>query len=240
MRNAVDAGNRQHLWQPVRVGPTPFAASAVASNGDVHLFALDRHDGLWHTLRAANGDWPVPWGDVQQAIRDHGNPDVGPTKAVACAVASNGDVHVFVLDQHDGLWHTVRAANGDWPVPWGDVQQAIRDQGHPDVGPTKAVACARVPSGDIHVFVLDQHDGLWHTLRALNGDWPFGWGDVQQAIRDQNYPHIGPTKAVACATAANGDVHVFAIDQLDGLWHTLRLANGDWPFGWGDVRAVVP
>jgi hypothetical protein len=125
MRNAVDAGNRQRLWQPVRVGPTPFAAGAVASNGDVHLFALDRHDGLWHTLRAPNGDWPAPWGDVQQAIRNQNYPPIGPTKAMACATAANGDVHVFAIDQLDGLWHTLRLANGDWPFGWGDVRGVV-------------------------------------------------------------------------------------------------------------------
>ena len=62
MRNAVDAGNRKHLWQPVRVGPTPFSACAVASNGDVHLFALDRHDGLSHTVRRGQRRLAVPLG----------------------------------------------------------------------------------------------------------------------------------------------------------------------------------
>ena len=131
------------------------------------------------------------------------------------------------------MWHTIRSADGTWPQPWGDVQQAIRDQNHPDVGPTKFVACATAPNGDLHLFVLDQKNGLWHTIRLADGTWPHPWGDVQQAIRDQNYPDVGPTKFVACAAAPNGDLHLFALDRNDGLWHTIRIADGTWPYPWG-------
>jgi hypothetical protein len=174
-------------WQQVGISvqgaaQTTFVASAAAPNGDVHTLALDQANGLWHTIRAANGDWPFPWGDVQQAIRDQGNTDVGPTRFVAAAAAPNGDLHLFVLDQADGLWHTIRAANGDWPYPWGDVQQAIRDQGNSDVGPTRFVSAAADANGDVHVLVLDQANGLWHTIRLANGDWPYPWGNVQAAM----------------------------------------------------------
>jgi hypothetical protein len=176
-----------NAWQQVGIlvqssPQTNFVASAAAPNGDVHTLALDQANGLWHTIRSVNGDWPYPWGDVQQAIRDQGNLDVGPTRFVAAAAAPNGDLHLLVLDQADGLWHTIRAANGDWPYPWGDVQQAIRDQGNPDVGPTKFVATTAAANGDLHVFVLDQADSLWHTIRLANGDWPYPWGNVQAAL----------------------------------------------------------
>ncbi|HEX3235010.1 MAG TPA: M4 family metallopeptidase [Gemmatimonadales bacterium] len=161
---------------------TTFVASSAAPSGDVHTLVLDQANGLWHTIRLANGDWPYPWGDVQQAIRDQGHPDVGPTRLVSAAAAPNGDLHLFVLDQTDGLWHTIRLANGDWPYPWGDVQQAIRNQGHPDVGPTRFVSATADQNGDVHVFVLDESDGLWHTIRKANGDWPYPWGDVQAAM----------------------------------------------------------
>jgi hypothetical protein len=35
-------------------------------------------------------------------------------------------------------------------------------------------------------------------------------------------------------------LHVLAIDQNDGLWHTIRTADGSWPFPLGDVQAAVP
>jgi hypothetical protein len=100
-------------------------AGIIAPETLLHLLTVDQVDGLWHTIRKANGDWPFPWGDVQRQIRDHGNPDVGPTKFVACGQGDGGDLHVLVLDEADGLWHTIRKANGDWPFPWGDVWAAL-------------------------------------------------------------------------------------------------------------------
>jgi hypothetical protein len=162
------------------------------------------------------------------------------TTFVAAAAAPNGDVHALALDPANGLWHTIRQASGNWPYPWGDVQQAIRDQGHPDVGPTRLVAAAAGPNGELHLFVLDQADGLWHTIREASGDWPYPWGDVQQAIRDHGHPDVGPTRFVSATADANGAVHVFVLDQANELWHTIRMADGDWPYPWGNVQAAVP
>jgi tyrosinase len=53
-------------------------------------------------------------------------------------------------------------------------------------------------------------------------------------------PGIGPTPRVAAACNAQGDLHVLAIDQNDGLWHTIRAADGSWPYPLGDVQAAVP
>jgi hypothetical protein len=62
---------------------------------------------------------------VQEQIRAHGNPDVGSTKAVSVSTNEAGDLHVLVLDEQDGLWHTIRLAAGSWPYAWGDVQSQI-------------------------------------------------------------------------------------------------------------------
>jgi hypothetical protein len=32
------------------------------------VLALDRNNDLWHTIRAANGAWPHPFGHVQAAV----------------------------------------------------------------------------------------------------------------------------------------------------------------------------
>jgi hypothetical protein len=58
---------------------------------------------------------------------------------------------------------------------------------------------------------------------------------------------------VACATNDVGDLHICAVDNDRGLWHTIRLAgdehhlpcaDGSWPIGFGNVlattRAAVP
>jgi hypothetical protein len=219
---------------------TRFVAAATNQGGDLHLLVLDEQDGLWHTIRQAAGTWPFPWGDVQGQIRAHGHPDVGPTRLVAAATNQAGDLHVLVLDEHDGLWHTIRMADGSWPDAWGDVQGQIRAHGHPDVGPTRLVAAATNQAGDLHVLVLDEHDGLWHTIRMADGSWPDAWGDVQGAIRAHGHPDVGPTRFVSAATNQAGDLHVLVLDEHDGLWHTIRHADGSWPFAWGDVQSAVP
>jgi hypothetical protein len=164
----------------VQAGGTTLQATYNTLTGSSNAFApfkalLDAHFPPGTPVNLANdnpfplgskGDWPFAWGDVQAQIRAHGHPDVGTTKLVATATNQAGDLHVLVLDEHDGLWHTIRTANGDWPFAWGDVQAQIRAHGHPDVGTTKLVATATNQAGDLHVLVLDEHDGLWHTIRA--------------------------------------------------------------------------
>src|SRR5215211_6402236 len=99
--------------------------------------------------------------------------------------------------------------------------------------PTLRAACAANGQGDLHVLPIDNNGGLWHTIRDANGNWPFPFGDVLVATGG----NIGPTQQVACA-AAGGELHVLAIDNNGGLWHTIRAANGNWvPFG--DVLAVT-
>ena len=164
------------------LGPTKFVAASTDQSGQLHVLVLDERDGLWHTIRKNDGTWPYPWGDVQQQIRAHGSPDVGPTKFVAASTDQSGQLHVLVLDERDGLWHTIRKNDGTWPYPWGDVQQQIRAHGSPDVSPTKFVAASTDQSGQLHVLVLDERDGLWHTIRKNDGTWPYPWGDVQHEV----------------------------------------------------------
>src|SRR6266702_252491 len=42
---------------------------------------------------------------------------------------------------------------------------------------------------------------------------------------------------IACAANQVGDLHVCVIDKDGGLWHTIRLADGSWPFPFGDVQS---
>ena len=219
--------------------PTTFVSVATNIAGDLDVLVLDDREGLWRTVRRADGQWSDAWEDVQQQIRDHGHPDVGPTKFVASATNDVGDLHVLVVSQRDGLWHTMWRTNDGWSDAWEDVQQQIRDHGHPDVGPTKFVASATNDVGDLHVLVLDERDGLWHTTWHADGGWTDAWEDVQQHIRDHGHRAIGPTRFVATARSGGTDLHVLAVSDRDGLWHTMWHANGGWSDSWGDVRAAI-
>jgi hypothetical protein len=189
----------------------------------------------------ANGSWPFAFGDVEAQVV----PDVGNVFRAACAADRDGNLHVCAIDGRGLLRHTIRKADGSWPFPFGDVQTQTALHGGRNLGATPRVACATNEAGDLHVCVIDNHGGLWHTIRLANGSWPFAFGDVQSQTRLVGpNPGIGPTPFVACATNPAGDLHVCAIDVNGGLWHTIRLANGSWPFAFGNVlvaaNAAIP
>jgi hypothetical protein len=111
----------------------------------------------------------------------------------------------------------------------------------PGRGRTPQVTCATNPkTGDLHVLALDQNGGLWHTIRQADPPaWPYKLGDVHAAVPG---PSIGPTVGVACATnPKTGDLHVLALDQNGGLWHTIRQADPPaWSAPFDDVLGSVP
>jgi hypothetical protein len=169
------------------------------------------------------------------------NQGIGPTPFVACAANSQGDLHICAIDAQGGLWHTIRRADGSWPSAFGDVQAQTRLVGpNQGIGPTPSVACATNSQGDLHICAVDGQGGLWHTIRRADGTWPFAFGDVQAQTRLVGpNPGIGPTPYVACTTNGQGDLHVCAIDAQGGLWHTIRRADGSWPFAFRNVNTAV-
>ncbi|PTL80858.1 hypothetical protein DAT35_26350 [Vitiosangium sp. GDMCC 1.1324] len=185
---------------------------------------------LFHTLRRANGAWPFPFGNVEAQLSNN----LGNVFRAACALNAKGELHVCAIDGSGNVWHTIRAADGTWPLPWEDVEKQTSWKG----GPIPRVACSVDATGNLHVCAIDRNGKLWHTIRTANGTWPFAFGDVQaQTTKVRRNSGIGPTPHVACSTNAAGDLHVCAIDVNGGLWHTIRKADGTWPFAFGDVQA---
>jgi hypothetical protein len=258
----VVCGVGQGVWHTMRkadgtwpyafsyVGPNPriyFFDLAIATNvqGDLHVCGAGG-GSLWHTIRKADGTWPYAFGDVlaQTGLPNLSNYALGdfayPFPNVAIATNSLGDLHVCAIpDQPDGgLYHTIRKADGTWPFPFGDVLAQTGPIG-PNLRPGNHVAVATNAQGDLHVCMSD-HDGstFWHTIRKADGTWPYAFGDV---LAQTGRPNVGddPIFAdVAIATNALGDLHV-CFPQGD-LWHTIRKADGTWPFRFGDVNAQVP
>jgi Beta-lactamase len=72
------------------------------------------------------------------------------------------------------------------------------------------------------------------------GAHDMAWSGDDSVAREQVGIPFGMTvRKVACATNQQTELHLCAIGQADGLWNTVRLANGNWPYPWGDVRSVV-
>src|SRR2546421_167632 len=91
------------------------------------------------------------FGDVQAQTKLVGpNQGIGPTKYAACATDQAGDLHILAIDESDGLWHTIRKADGSWPFAFGDVQAQTKLVGpNQGIGPTKYAACATDQAGDL-------------------------------------------------------------------------------------------
>jgi hypothetical protein len=85
---------------------------------------------------------------------------------------------------------------------------------------------------------------LQHTMRDESGSWA-PLGNIMSQIgpipgNNPNAPIL--IQDFACAVdGSNGDLHVVAVDQIGGVWHTIRTASklGPWQ-AWGDVQAAVP
>jgi hypothetical protein len=204
------------------------AVCATNAQGDLHICAWDGQNIL-HTIRLADGSWPFGWGNVNDVVAQ--TPDIRPVRNVACAVNSGGDLHVCAVDGVNGnLWHTIRLADGSWPFPWRQPPQG------PNIRLTRPIACATSQTGDLHVCIIDSERNVWHTIRLADGSWPFGWGNVNEVVAQT--PDIRPVRNVACGVNSGGDLHVCVVNDVVGnLWHTIRLADGSWPFSWGDVQS---
>src|ERR1700733_10193167 len=56
----------------------------------------------------------------------------------------------------------------------------------------------------------------------------------------RGYLNIGAASGCACATNAAGDLHVLTSSVPEGkIWHTIRRADGSWPYPFGDVEAAT-
>lgn len=219
----------------------PFAAARLIAvsafaNASLNVLAVDEAGTLWYVARNADGSWATPWLNVQAAISGAGHPSIGPLSYVATVADGASNLHVLVLDAQRTLWHTIRKADGSWPYAWGNVQAVLRNNGFPSIGPLTTVAGAIDPNGDLQLAVLDESDRLWHTIRRNDGSWPYPWGDVDATVPG---PSIGQLRFVSAAASRQGDLSVLATDQRGKLWHTIRKADGSWPYPWGDVNATV-
>ena len=81
--------------------------------------------------------------------------------------------------------------------------------------------------------------GPYHTIRTADGNWPYPFGDVLHAVSNGN--QIGTmANGIGCATNSAGDLHVLVINTNDNrLYHTIRTADGNWPYPFGDVLGAV-
>jgi hypothetical protein len=206
-----------------------YGAVGCATNtvGDLHVLAKTYQGRLWHTIRLADGSWPYPFGNVDEVTSSNIGENYG---AFACATNAAGDLHVITTGFPQGrIRHTIRLANGSWPYPFQLLPL-------PNIGQLRSVACATNSAGDLHILAeLEEPAKIWHTIRRADGSWPYPFGDVEGVTSN-----IGAASGCACATNAAGDLHVPTSSDPQGkIWHTIRRADGSWPYPFGDVEAAT-
>ncbi len=127
-----------------------------------------------------------------------------------------------------GVWHTIRHDDQSWQTFFGDVKSVESN----DPGHFSAVGCAGVRD-DLHLVGLTDDGRMWHTIRHDDQSWQPFFGDVKGV--ESNDP--GYFRAVACA-GVNDDLHVVALTDTGGMWHTIRHRDGSWQPSFGDVKSV--
>jgi hypothetical protein len=228
---------RQRIWDvPWRftqsasdpdIRPVDHIACAAAPNGDIHLLAVTQTGAVYRTVLFANGTWQPTW------LGDFPPPDIRPIADVACSASSTGDLYVCALTREGTLYYAI-FRNGNW-------QGWLADFPPPDIRPLgqttlfdRPVACTVTPSGDLHLCVVTQAGGLFHTIRFAGGDWAPNWDDVLQATRVLP-PIEGSGGTVTCASDQGGNLHLCVVtrssDQQNGgqLWYAQRnRVDGSW------------
>src|SRR5262249_56703219 len=75
---------------------------------------------------------------------------------------------------------------------------------------------------------------MWHSIRLVRYEWqPLFGGDV--GVESSN---PGCFNAAAAWPGVNGDLHVVALTDTGGMWHTIRHRDGSWQPSFGDVKSV--
>lgn len=101
--------------------------------------------------------------------------------------------------------------------------------------PLGLIGVSADPDGSAQMVVVNSTRRLLHTLRTPSGAWPYGWGDVLDAVKD-------PIDAVRWANVSadgEGNLDVLALDAENTLWHTIRQSDGAWPYPWGNVQLAM-
>jgi len=197
--------------------------------------------GHWLNLRHIWGDdgTGCNGSDFVDDTPNQGGSNIGTPAFphVSCNNGPNGDLFMNYMDYVDDAAMFMFTA--------GQVTRMLTalDNERSSVGHRtyrQVTPAAMVLTGELHLLAVDGNDGLWHTIRAADGGWPFGWGDVRGTIVGLGRPDVASLETVSAAVGRNGELHLLVLGRDGSLWHTIRTADGGWPFGWGDVDSVVP
>ncbi|HKS52032.1 MAG TPA: PASTA domain-containing protein [Pseudonocardiaceae bacterium] len=147
-----------------------------------------------------------------------------------CFRLTEDALHLLAATDAGGLWHTIRFDDQSWQTFFGDVKGVESN----DPGYVAAVGAAGVRD-ELHALAVSDSGSLWHTIRHHDGSWQPSFGDVK-AVHSNDPGYI----AAASGAGVDDDLHVLAVTDVGGLWHTIRHRDGSWQPFFGDVKAVHP
>lgn len=212
-------------WQDLRdvssavSGGRAFTRVAAAAVGnDVHVLVIDRDEQkLWHTIRFGNNTWQSFFGDVLRVIH---TPEDGDARFIDVAAAGvRQDLHVALVNTKKNLYHTIR-----WPNAWQAYPGPVRKTTATPIQGAFTRVAAGEANGAIHLCMVMESGALLHTIRHANA-WEKQANDITTLTKSGAGLKFTD---VACRSLAS-QLHVAAVTNNGGLWHTIRhLANPSW------------
>jgi hypothetical protein len=158
--------------------------------------------------------------------------------AISSLSMPNGDVHIFVIGKDGRLYEAFRFTNNTWSGFTDVFKDARQPGGGGLVVPPELVAISStsMPSGDVHIVVIDKNGRPYEAFRFTNNTWS-GFSDV---LKDARQPGGGglvvPPELVATSSASmpNGDVHIVVVAKDGRPYEAFRFPNSTWS-GFSDV-----
>ncbi|MBB2934679.1 hypothetical protein FHX82_001699 [Amycolatopsis bartoniae] len=174
------------------------------------LVAIGNDGGVYHEVRNPDGRWTG-----FQPLTDSSG---GVMKASAVAITGDpdGSAQVLAIGGDGYVYHEARQASGNWTG-----FQPIPGVGTPKMT-ASAVSISADPDGSAQVLAIGNDGGVYHQIRALNGNWS-GF----QPLTDSS-GGVMKASAVAITADPDGSAQVLAVGGDGYVYHEVRQASGNW------------
>lgn len=188
-------------------GPVVDIAAASRGPGHAEVFAVDRHDNLWHRCWLEKGGW-ADW----EKFTGH------TTSPVAACSLEDGHMGVLIAGKDH---RTVRYSFSRAPTTWDPWLSLDGLAGGPEASTLAQLAAVGVRGQKLDLWALRVDGRISHSW------WPRADGK-QTWSEPEDWAAPGGTVDIAAASRGPGHAEVFAVDRHGNLWHRWWLQGEGW------------